>query len=131
MDYLSDAWIDAANHALSESESVAHADELVIAQQVEGARSYLVTVGAEGTSITDLNGAEPPAGAVCFRQNWATACSIARGETDAHQAFLLGEVHFSGEVATLVASAPVMAAIAQALEPVMACTTFPDSFRAA
>jgi len=130
MDYLGDAWIHAANDALASSEVVPGDDPIFIAQHVDDACAYLISITKSGTSVVDLAGDQPPATALRFRQSWATACSIARGETDAHQAFLLGEVHFSGDIATLLASAPVLNSIASALEPVMAQTTFPVEFSA-
>lgn len=128
MDYLSDTWIDAANHALAADSTLFDNAELAIFQQVTGARSYLVTITGVRAWIVDTNHADPPPNALCFQQDWATACRIARGETDAHQAFLLGEIRFSGDIASLITHATTFDRLAGALAPVMARTTFPENF---
>lgn len=60
-----------------------------------------------------------------FRQSLATARAIASGETDAHQAFLLGEIRFEGTIEALIEHRDSLQWLHQALAPVMATTTWP------
>lgn len=131
VDYLSDAWIAAANRALAAESAQFGTTQLTIYQQVLAARSYVVHITDQGASLVAAGQPDPPPGALCFAQDWSTACRIAQGETDAHQAFLLGDITFSGEIASLLSHAATFEHLATILAPVMAQTVFPEEFSGA
>lgn len=128
MQYLSDVWIAAANRALSSVTTDTGPTPLVVVQHVVDARSYLITLGEDGASLVSLDNDFAPENALTFTQNWATACGVAQSVTDAHQAFLLGDIAFTGDIATLIDRAGLLEQIAAALAPVMEATTFPAVF---
>lgn len=121
VDYLSDDWLAAADAAVRSAPQPAPA-ELTIDQVVEGGPDWRIVIGPEPT-ITARNGAVGTAD-VTFHQTLETATAIAKGETDAHQAFLLGRIRFEGEIDRLIEGRDALAWLAEALMPVMADTNF-------
>jgi len=125
VEYLSPEWITAAQLAVAGAAADAPASQLVIDQHVTDHVSYRVTVAPSGCSleIIEPNNDATTADA-SFRQDIATARSIATGGTDAHQAFLLGHIRFDGDINVLIEQRAVFEWLQHALAPVMATTTF-------
>lgn len=122
MRYLSAQWLTAANEAVQSSPPPPAGSRLIIDQVVDGAASWRVVVGD-----TAQIGAQPDDGSIAdatFRQSIATAQAIASGTTDAHQAFLLGEIRFEGNIEALIEHRAVLQWLHDALAPVMAETTW-------
>lgn len=128
MNYLSDEWIEEANTALASASERFGSTTLTIAQCVRDARSYVISINGTAASLRACSAEELPQQTLRFSQSWTTACEVARSETDAHQAFLLGDISFSGDVQELVTSVDVLADVAAILAPVMAQTAFPEQF---
>lgn len=59
-----------------------------------------------------------------FRQSFATARAIAEGSSDAHQAFLLGDIRFEGSIDALITHRASFDWLEQTLAPVMAATSW-------
>lgn len=128
MRYLSDEWIEAADAAVRAA-SPAPSGPLVVEQRVEtddGTRGWRTVFGAESRiepapAGPDGPPGEPPVDAV-FSQSEATARAVATGNTDAHQAFLLGDIRFEGSVEALIEHRASFEWLEAALAPVMAVT---------
>lgn len=124
MQYLSQAWIDAADGAVSAAAASAPAGRLTIDQHIDGVVSYRVVIAPDDSSIKRLDGAGGAVADASFTQNEPTARAVATGETDAHQAFLLGHITFTGDVDVLIERRDAFAWLAEVLAPVMARTDF-------
>lgn len=130
MRYLSDEWIAAVDEAVRAASADAPTDPLVIDQHVTDVVSYRVRVEQGSSSITRL--AEAGAGGIdgssgvdaAFTQDLSTAVAVAAGETDAHQAFLLGRIRFTGDADVLIRRRDAFSWLAEILAPVMARTDF-------
>ena len=122
--FLSEEWLSAANAAVQATEG-APQDPLVIDQHITGARSYRIVLGPRPSveRIDPTDATRPPADG-SFTQSIATARSIATGETDAHQAYLLGQIRFEGDVNALIERRDAFEWLERALAPAMAQTTF-------
>ena len=123
MRFLSPQWIEAADAALAAATG-APPERVVIDQEIVGVATYRVTVDAGIASVASLPTHPTEAADVTFGQDYATARAIAQGDTDAHQAFLLGRIRFSGDVDVLLARRDTFRWIATALAPLMARTSF-------
>jgi len=126
MRYLSDAWLDAANDALATSEAPPQGARLIIDQHVSDVGSWRVVID-DAPHIDRLAGEDPERSRAdaAFRQSLATAHAIAVGSTDAHQAFLLGEIRFEGDINAVIQQRDALRWLQLALAPVMAQTTWP------
>lgn len=134
--YLSSEWIAASNEAVQSAAASAPAEPLVIDQHVEGVIRYRVRIQTGSCSITELSrGSDGPAHGpdgdsaaetadATFAQDLETARAVASGRTDAHQAFLLGRIAFSGDADLLIERRDAFAWLAETLAPVMARTDF-------
>ena len=125
MRFLSQEWVEAADAAIRAAVASAPDVSLTIDQHIDGVVAYRVVVDRTAPSVTLIDdGAASPkdrADAV-FRQDATTALAIARGETDAHQSFLLGDLEFEGDIDVLIARRQAFAWLADVLAPVMSET---------
>ena len=135
--YLSDEWFAAAAEALGplpDADADADAgpgdpgDVLVVEQRVldgvEGADGpvvWHVVVAGEARSI---HAGPHPSPTVAFSQDYATAAAVASGEVSAQEAFMTGRITLSGDAGALLAAAPALAAVGDALAAVRADTPF-------
>ena len=117
--YLSDEWLAAAHDALGPPPDADAEDALVIEQHVEGGPDgrvvWHVVVAGDARSI--LAGPHPSPD-VTFTQDYATAAAVARGDLSAQEAFMTGRITLSGDAGALLAAAPALAALADALAAV-------------
>lgn len=128
MRYLSDAWFEAADKAVGDASKTAPAGRVVIDQFVDDV-SFRVCIDRHGSSITVFEPAHQPVehaepADATFTQSRATAAAVARGGTDAHQAFLLGRIRFHGNVDVLIERRDSFAWLEAVLAPVLAATTY-------
>lgn len=123
MRYLSDEWIQAADAAVKAAASTAPAARVVVDQLVRDTANYRVIIERDACSIATLEQGLALADAV-FRQSLATAKAVAQGTTDAHQAFLLGQITFEGNIEILIERRDAFTWLAATLEPVLAATSF-------
>lgn len=122
--YLSEEWLAAADRAVRDA-SPAPSGPLVIDQRVARDNTVVgwrTTFGA-GSTIVAIDGNAGDADAV-FSQSFDTARAIAQGDTDAHQAFLLGDIRFEGSIDALITHRDSFEWLEQTLAPVMAATTW-------
>lgn len=127
MRYLSDEWIEAADEAVVAAATSAPAGRVVIDQHMHDGLGYRVVLAPGDCSIARLetaSDASDDAADASFTQSEATARAVATGETDAHQAFLLGHITFTGNVDVLIERRDSFAWLAEVLSPVMARTDF-------
>ena len=119
MQYLSDAWIEAADTALSEGWD-AGADDgagTTIAYTVSGTPqgkvSYHLHFGPEGAGVASgLPDADPD---VTMELDYDTAREIERGEASAQVAFMQGRIKLGGDVTVLLRGAERLAAVGDVL----------------
>jgi len=106
MRYLSNEWIKAANTMVQAAASAAPANRVVVDQRVNDAINYRITLERDDCAIVSIDDAETdtdgPAADAVFRQSLDTARALAQGTTDAHQAFLLGQITFEGNIDVLI-----------------------------
>lgn len=124
--YLSDEWLAAADAAIRTAAATAPAGRLIIEQHIDELVSYRVVIAPDEACLSRLEDDRPTldrADAV-FSQSEATARSIARRDTDAHQAFLLGQIRFDGDVDVLITHREAFAWLDEVLAPVVAATSF-------
>jgi hypothetical protein len=124
MEFLSAAWIDAADAAVKKLASTAPQGSLTIDQHIPGRVSYRVVIDRVEAGVFAVDADGPPLGApdAAFTQTEATARSLAAGDTDAHQAFLLGQISFDGDIDMVIARREALTWLQAALAPVMAST---------
>ena len=127
MRYLSEQWITAADKAVKSAAGSAPKGRIVIDQVIEGSISYRIVIDGDDASITqhanDELRVEDTADAR-FSQSLATAAAVAQGQTDAHQAFLLGHIRFDGDVSVLIERRASLVWLETVLAPVLAQTEF-------
>ena len=122
--YLSEEWLSAADQAVRDA-SPAPSGALVIDQHVDDdgtALCWRTTLGTQ--SRIEAVPAESTGADAVFRQSFATARAIAEGSSDAHQAFLLGDIRFEGSIDALITHRESFDWLEQALAPVMAATSW-------
>ena len=126
MRYLSDKWFAAADTAVREADPSAPKGRVVIEQIIEGVVKYQVVIGRGESGVFRSTGDDSSGRDVdaIFTQSESTAQSIASGGTDAHQAFLLGRIHFDGDIEVLIQRRDAFNWLDKVLAPVMAATTF-------
>ena len=125
MKYLSDEWLRAANQAVVAAVGSAPDPGVTIDQHIDGGRSYRVRISNENAGLVSLDESHDATAAdASFTQSAATAQAIASGETDAHQAFLLGDIRFEGDVTILIERRDAIEWLQATLAPVMANTEF-------
>jgi len=125
-EYLSDAWLDALDTALS---SVRALGPLVIEQVVTGVpgrgevRYFAWFDGERGHAAT--LGSRPAD--VVLRTDYTTAAAIAQGRENAQRALAAGRLRLGGEIDALTRNADALAALDDATAVVRAATTYgPD-----
>lgn len=122
VEFLSDAWVAAADAALSRLAPVP--GPLVVAVTVTGGpagdRRYRLVLGPDGV------GAEPGPGpaAVTMTMTWDLAVAVNQGRESAQRAFLDGRLTLGGDPVVLLGHAPHLAAVDDALAPLRARTSF-------
>lgn len=125
--YLSVEWFETANAAVQAAADQAPEGRVVVDQTIlspgEPPLTYRVTIARGQTEIIREPPTTEPADAH-FEQQAATAAAIVRGETDAHQAFLLGHIRFRGDIAVLIEQRAAFEWLEATLAPVLAKTTF-------
>jgi len=124
--YLSKDWIAAADAAVKATATSAPAGRVVVDQTIDDVVSYRVTIDATDPSVIEVSGHGHTEADATFRQTAATASAVAQGHTDAHQAFLLGHIQFTGDISLLIERRSSFEWLASALAPVLAKTTFAD-----
>lgn len=123
--YLSEEWIEAANAAVDAAADSAPAAGVVIDQHVHDTISYRIVIERDGCLIAELsNDTATSVADAIFRQNLSTAQAVAQGTTDAHQAFLLGQITFEGNIEILIERREAFGWLEATLAPVMSATTF-------
>lgn len=127
MRYLSEEWILAADACVRSASAAAPSGRIVIDQVIEDACSYRITIEQDAASITQIDGqTQVSAADARFRQTAATAAAVAQGHTDAHQAFLLGQIRFEGDISILIDRREALVWLETVLAPVMSETVFTD-----
>lgn len=121
--YLSDDWLAAADRAVRRAGEPAPSS-IVIDQWVDGAGGFRVVIGPEASVAALRADTNDDVAAATFRQTLETARAIATGATDAHQAFLLGRIEFSGDLDRVIAARDALAWLEATLAPVMEETTW-------
>lgn len=122
VEFLSDAWVAAADAALAPLAPVPAA--LVVAVTVTGGpagdRRYRLVLGP------DRVGAEPGPGpaAVTMTMTWELAVAVNQGRESAQRAFLDGRLVLGGDPVVLLGHAQQLAAVDDALAPLRARTAF-------
>jgi hypothetical protein len=122
--YLSEEWLSAADRAVRDA-SPAPSGALVIDQHIDDegtALCWRTTLGLQ--SRIERIAPESTGADAVFRQSYATARAIAQGSSDAHQAFLLGDIRFEGSIDALITHRGSFEWLEQALAPVMAATSW-------
>lgn len=128
LEFLSPAWIEALHEAASSSASLAEAAadlELSVEQTVEGTPAGEVQYHVRFDHGTVQVGAGPlPDATVRFRQDLATATSIADGSGSAQRAFMTGRLRVGGDLRVLLAHGDLLAQLDDAFAPVRERTSF-------
>lgn len=127
--YLSDEWFAAANAAVRDAAATAPAGPVIVDQHVtdDDPITWRVAINTGAASIRVIaagDDGDDLAPHATFRQTRATARAVATGERDAHQAFLLGEIEFEGDINVLVERRAALDWLAETLAPVLAATDF-------
>ena len=122
--YLSDEWLQAADAAVREAAESAPPGPVHIDQYIAGGPSYRVSVESGSCAIRLISADDDTTPDAIFRQDRSTAVAVAQGVTDAHQAFLLGQITFEGNTDLLIERRDVFAWLESTLAPLLARTTF-------
>ncbi len=120
MRYLTKDWFDAVEAAIS-SIKLGNDTQFSVGQTV-GSATWTIVFRSDGAVLA--RDRDPSTADVAFSQSFDTAQSIAAGTTNAHQAFLLGSIAITGDVALLVRERAAFVEVEDALRPVMELTTF-------
>lgn len=123
MRYLSPEWISAADTAVRAAAASAPAGDITIDQTVEGVVRYRIRIAGDTSAVQVIDESADDADAR-FTQTLETATAVATGATDAHQAFLLGQIRFEGAVDVLIERRDVLDWLQTTLAPLMAETDF-------
>ena len=128
--YLSEEWFTVAAVALGPAPDAGAAPDgevLVVEQRVldgpgaDGPIVWHVVVSGDRRSI---HPGPHPSPTVAFSQDYATAAAVASGEVSAQEAFMTGRITMSGDAGALLAAAPALAVVGDALAAVRADTSF-------
>ncbi len=145
--YLSDEWFSAATEAIATAGALPGPCDLTVHQRVDDLtwsvrffdqRAELLrtalssdtavprdTALSRDTALPRDTASDGGADSqVSFSQTRDVANSIGSGQRDAHEAFLLGDVVFDGDVELLIKHRAVFDWLESALAPLMAITTF-------
>ncbi len=123
MRYLSEAWLEAATHALSDTpptkESLRVGYDIIDAP--DGVGPYTLVMGPD--RITFEAGLSDTSATLRLRYELAVA--IATGATSAQRAFLDGDISLGGDVTALLGAGGPLAGIDDRLASLRAITEFP------
>jgi putative sterol carrier protein len=126
--YLTQEWLDAAQHAVEADAALANAtkDVQLTVQQVvtggpDGDASYHVSID-DGT-VRVVTG-EASNATVTFIQNWDTATAISRGDLSAQGAFMTGLIRVRGDLPKLVEHGGVFGGVDDVLADLRTQTTY-------
>lgn len=125
MEYLSSAWITAADRLLRSGGPCPDAPdpELVIGTAVkgcsDGTRRYAVRFAPGGLSIAPAEDAH-----VTLHLSWPTAVSVATGSQSAQAAFLAGDIQLGGDINRLIRHAGLVALVGDVLSGLRGRTSF-------
>lgn len=116
---------DGGGHDASDSTGEAGGARLVVQQQVDGGPDGTVVwhVLVDGTAPR-LHVGPHPSPTVTFLQEYATAAAVAQGHLSAQEAFMTGRITLGGDAGALIAAAPAMTHLGDALAAVRAETTY-------
>lgn len=122
MKYLSIDWLDALNVALQSSEpmkSVVNDHSIAVTQVItdspEGDVSYHLSVRDGAASIGPGPAVDED---VRLEQSYDTAVAVATGRANTQELFVNGSIRIHGDIARLIASEPVFAALDSVFESV-------------
>lgn len=122
--YLGDAWFQAADSAIQAAAGSAPPGRVVVDQTItDRDLTYRITISGTSSALT-LHPKDDGEASARFEQTEAVAIAIARGHTDAHQAFLLGQLRFHGDIGVLIEQRASFDWLQETLAPVLANTTF-------
>ena len=132
--YLSEEWFTAAAAALepapdagASTNGEAGEDEevLVVEQRVlDGPDGPVVWHVIVAGSARSIHPGPHPSPTVAFTQDYATAAAVASGDVSAQEAFMTGRITMSGDAGALLAAAPALAGVGDALAAVRDDTSF-------
>ncbi len=116
---------DPRGHDRGDGAGEAGSPRLVVQQQVDGGPDGSVVwhVLVDGTAPR-LRVGPHPSPTVTFIQEYATAAAVAQGHLSAQEAFMTGRITLGGDAGALIAAAPAMAHVGDALAAVRAETTY-------
>ena len=129
MKFLSEEWVEALDARLRESDvrlpeggmAALCVQNIAEFSDGEAPLCYFIQVDAQGTAATFGKAADP---SVVFTQPYDVAVSIAQRQTDAHAAFLLGEIKVAGDVIALLSLNDITVQIQQLVASLYAVTEF-------
>ena len=126
--YLSLDWINALSDEVEASDlmrEVADTHHIGVTQVVsngpEGDVTYHLSVG-DGRAAFGAGPADPED--VKMEQDWDTAVAVARGELNAQEAFISGQIRLFGDQQKLLESQPVFGALDAVFATVRERTTY-------
>ena len=126
--YLSLDWINALSDEVAASDlmrEVAGTHHIGVTQVVsngpEGDVTYHLSVG-DGRATFGAGPADPED--VKMEQDWDTAVAVARGELNAQEAFISGQIRLFGDQQKLLESQPVFGALDAVFATVRERTTY-------
>lgn len=131
--YLSDEWFEAAATMLGDAADAPTAagddgegeDVLVVEQRVlDGPDGVVVWHVVVAGDVRSIHPGPHPSPTVAFSQDYATAAAVASGELSAQEAFMTGRITMSGDAGALLAAAPALAGVGDALAAVRDTTTY-------
>jgi hypothetical protein len=126
--YLSQEWLDAAQHALADHDVLAAAagDVVLTVQQVvtggpDGDVAFHVDIDHGAVRLVGGEASEPT---VTFIQDWDTASAIGRGQLSAQGAFMTGLIRVRGDLPRLVEHGGVFGGVDDVLADLRSQTTY-------
>jgi putative sterol carrier protein len=126
--YLSPEWLDAAQVAMENSESVRRATggvalvvQHVVTDGPDGDVTFHVRVDDTGVQ---LQKGQAPDATVVFTERYDIAAAIGRGELSAQSAFMMGRIRVSGDLPTLIEQGNSFGEIADVLARLRSDTTY-------
>ncbi|MGI9616880.1 MAG: hypothetical protein ACR2QO_28450 [Acidimicrobiales bacterium] len=125
LQYLSDAWLEAADAALADQDPlpvVLRVGYRVIGGPPDGASvlSHTLVLGPERVGV--VGGLDQPT--VTLTMDWEVAVAIAQGHASAQRAFLDGLVQLGGRPDALLGHQDDLSSVDDRLAPVRAVTTY-------
>ncbi|HMQ26627.1 MAG TPA: SCP2 sterol-binding domain-containing protein [Acidimicrobiales bacterium] len=132
--YLSEEWFAVAAAMLGPAPDAATAaggeerpdeEPLVVEQRVlDGPEGPVVWHVVVAGAVRSIQPGPHPSPTVAFSQDYTTAAAVASGELSAQEAFMTGRITMSGDAGALLAAAPALAGVGDALAAVREDTSF-------